>query len=317
MASSQFLVGACVLLGVLRLSVGLKLRNETSGLAEAQDALRSEQLRSEQKACANQTPAADLVAGNLVYDFGFYNGADSRSYLTAGMTVVALEADPTLVAAAKTDPQMNAWMNSGQLRLVNNAIAPDGAPAGGAGWTKFYMNKCTQEWNSFYSSIGCRSCTPPHVEVPANLRSVTCNEVPVQATTCAAILQQYGVPQYFKLDIEGAESGCYAALKLLPEMVRPVFISGEVSDVSNIETFHNLGYKSYKLVQQKSGVTGPFGSNAVDCRTGAQWRSYLGAKAELHAMLSKPAVPGDVCPGSLVGGVWYDLHASRGIPQAW
>lgn len=305
MASSHKLVTACTLVAMLQGSTGLKLRNESSGLATVQQSLKSLQ---------NTSVPLDLTPGSLVYDFGFYNGADSRSYLSAGMHVIALEADPTLVEAAKKDAQLLAWMNTGQLKLINRAIAPAGS---GVLPTKFYMSKCTQEWNSFYSSIGCRSCTAPHVEVALANRVSACTEVQVQASKCSAILQEYGVPQYFKLDIEGAESGCYEALRALPEMVRPVFISGEVPDTSIIETFNGLGYKSYKLVQQKSGVTGPFGATALDCRTGAKWRSYLGAKAELHTMLAKPAVPGDICPGSLVGGVWYDLHASRQIPQAW
>jgi len=302
MAPAPLLAAALTFFGVVDVSTGLNLRNGTSGLAVTQSA------KSQGNASAKQVPSAELVAGNLVYDFGFYNGADSRSYLAAGMNVIAIEADPTLVQAAKKDPQLLAWMNSGQLKLINTAIAP----AGGQTWTKFYMNKCTQEWNSFYSSIGCRSCPPPHVE-----NHESCTEVPVTASTCAQILQQNGVPKYFKLDIEGAESGCYNALSMLPDMARPMFISGEVGDTSIVETFRGLGYKSFKLVQQESGVTGAWGARAKDCRTGGLWRSYLGAKAELAAMLSKPAVPGDVCPGSLVGGVWYDMHASRQIPQAW
>lgn len=302
MASSAVLVAACTLVGILDVNTGLKLRNETSGLAAT-----AQSLKSLQNASAQQAP--DLPSGSLVYDFGFYNGADSRSYLSAGMNVIAIEADPTLVAAAKADPQLQTWMSSGQLKLLNTAIAPAG---GGALPTKFYMNKCTQEWNSFYSSIGCRGCAAPHVETPS-----ACNEVSVKASTCAAVLQQYGVPAYFKLDIEGAETGCYAALKVLPDMVRPMFISGEVGDVSIIETFHGLGYKSFKLVQQQSAVTGAWGKKAADCRTGELWRSYLGAKAELHSMLVKAVVPGDVCPGSLVGGVWYDMHASRQPPESW
>jgi len=174
MAFSVVQVAVCVLVVILDVNRALMLRNETSGLA-----------------------GPDLHTGSLVYDFGFYNGADSRSYLTAGMNVIAVEADPTLVAAAKTDAQLLAWMNSGQLKLLNTAIAPAGA---GALPTKFYMNKCTQEWNSFYSSIGCRGCAAPHVETPS-----ACNEVSIQASTCAEVLQKYGVPAYFKLDIEGAE----------------------------------------------------------------------------------------------------------------
>jgi FkbM family methyltransferase len=296
----SFAVVACIIFEVVDVGAAIKIRNATAGVAVvASD-------KSLQNASTIQAP--NLHAGNLVFDFGFYNGADSRSYLAAGLSVVAIEADPTLVTAARNDQQLLAWMHSGQLKLINTAIAPSGSQP----WTKFYMNKCTQEWNSFYSSIGCRGCAAPHVETPS-----ACTEVQVQSSTCASIMQLYGVPQYFKLDIEGAESGCYSALSTLPEMVRPFFISGEVGDTSIVETFHKLGYKSFKLVQQTSGVTGAWGKDAQDCRTGSLWRSYLGVRAELHSMLSKAAKPGDVCPGSLVGGVWYDMHASREKPQAW
>jgi FkbM family methyltransferase len=275
----------------------LHVRRNASGLASRRNATSIE-----------KQATLDLPPGSIVFDFGFYNGADSRSYLSAGLKVLAIEADPTLVQAAHADAQLLAWLNSGQLTLVNTAIAPDGAQP----WTTFYMNKCTQEWNSFYSSIGCRTCPPPHTESPSS-----CTAVPVTATTCASVLQQYGTPAYFKLDIEGAESGCYAALSALPQTVRPLLISAEVGNAELVETFHGMGYKSFKLVKQQSGISGAWGMSAQDCRTGSLWRSYLGVKAELVATLAKPTVPGDTCPGSLVGGSWYDLHASMQAPQAW
>lgn len=302
-------VAACIVIGVLDVVAGLKFDRRVANATISTAIHNGSSQGLAPNLLVSQAPV-ELGPGSLVFDFGFYNGADSRSYLTAGMRVIAIEADPNLVKVAHGDAQLQQWMNSGQLNLINAAIAP----AGGEGLTKFYMNKCTQEWNSFHASIGCRSCTAPHVETPGH---EACIEVPVKATSCAAIMKQYGVPSYFKLDIEGAESGCYKALSALPEMVRPMFMSGEVGDTKLVETFHELGYKSFKLVQQQSGVTGAWGRDAKDCRTGKQWRSYLGAKAELHAMLSKPAMPGDVCPGSLVGGVWYDLHASRQGPEAW
>lgn len=298
MAALRATLVVCIQIFLQDKALALKLRNSTSSLT------------FDNHNVSVQAPRVDLLPGNLVFDFGFYNGADSRSYLTAGFNVVAIEADPTLVAKAEKDKQLSEFMKKGQLKLLNKAIAPAGAQP----WTTFYMNKCTKEWNSFYASIGCRSCTAPYHEDPTG---AACEKVPVEANTCQAIMQQHGVPQYFKLDIEGAESGCYSALSMLPEMVRPLFISGEVGDAALVDTFHNLGYKSFKLVQQSSGVTGAWGNKARDCRTGELWRSYLGAKAEISAMLTKPAVAGDVCPGSLVGGVWYDMHASRQIPQAW
>jgi hypothetical protein len=252
----------------------------------------------------------DLVAGDLVFDFGFYNGADTNAYCSHGLRVVAVEADPSLVQIATQDPTFATWIQSKQLTLLNYAIAP--AEQTEASWTKFYLNKCTKEWNSFYSGVGCRTCTPPHPEDPS-----ACVVQTVQSTPCLQVFQTYGTPKYFKLDIEGAESGCYEALETLPVTSRPLLISGEVGNDQLIDKLSSLGYKSFKLVQQTSGHSGVWGTWAQDCRTGGQWRSLQGARAELQGIFKKAPVAGDICPGIAVGGVWYDVHASQGPHQTY
>jgi len=263
-------------------------------------------LRGNRTTVVTNTAQPDIPAGSLVFDFGFFDGTDSLSYLGQGFNVVAVEADPSLSDAARADPRFTAAMQSGQLKLLNVAIAP----AGEQQWTTFYKNKCTKEWNSFYSGVGCRSCQPPHTEDPNS-----CDAVQVQATSCAQIVQQFGVPQYFKLDIEGAETGCYAAIKELPQVQRPKFISGEVGGPNLVAALHDIGYQSFKLVSQSAGTTGAWGSQAQDCRMGSLWRSFEGAKKELDDMDVKAMTPGDVCPGKGVGASWYDVHASTMPPQ--
>jgi len=256
------------------------------------------------KAVANKTQ-------ELVFDFGFFDGKDSFAYLGQGLKVVAVEADPTLVAAAGQNPWIAPYLQNGQLTLLNVAIAPQDQTA--ESWLPFYMSKCTKEWNSFYSSIGCRSCQAPHAE---DATKSTCLQQNILAKPCASVLQQYGTPKYFKLDIEGAEPGCYHALKQ-PGAQKPWYISAEVGNDKLVDDLAALGYTSFKLVRQQSGHSGGWGDSALDCRTGGQWRSTPGARQELQQIFLKGIIPNDPCPGSAVGGSWYDLHASLSPHQTW
>jgi len=249
----------------------------------------------------------------LFFDFGFFNGLDSLSYLNQGMRVVAVEADPSLVAAAWQNGYLQPFLHAGTLQVLNYAIAPDGQPAS---QTTFYMNKCSKEWNSFYSDVGCRSCTPPHLEDPTK---ASCDQKQIQSTPCGTVFQKFGIPVYMKADMEGAESGCYKALEAYPVAQRPKLISGEVDDPDLVGIFARLGYTSFKVVRQESGHSGGWGDMAKDCRLGGVWRSQASAAEEMRGILDKvnvrPAT--DPCPSLTVGnGVWYDVHASKMPPQA-
>lgn len=251
-----------------------------------------------------------------VYDIGFYDGADARSYLEGGYCVVGVEADPQLVNAAAQ--KFAVWIATGQLKMVNVAVAPSGSEP----WTVFYLNKCTSEWNSFYSSVGCRACDPPHQENPA-----ACDQYHLQAMQCGQIIATFGMPHYLKLDIEGAETGCFEALQHRGAGVTlPPFISAEITQIDYIDILHSIGYSRFKLVRQDklhSGVSshsGPWGDNALDCRTGVAWRAYSEVREEMVTILSKGFSPVDLCPGGIhkireanpkaTIYIWYDVHAT-------
>lgn len=277
------------------LKLNVKSRNSTAALG------------SIVKGALNHTSAAQ----DLVFDFGFFNGMDSWTYLNQGLKVIAVEADPSLVTGAQQNANFIPFLASGQLTLLNLAIAPLEQDVDS--WLTFYLNKCSKEWNSFYSGIGCRTCVPPYPEDPTK---AACTTPKVLATPCASVFKQHGTPKYFKLDIEGAEAGCYHAMRQMPNM-RPAYLSAEVGDAKLVDTLSALGYNSFKLVRQKSGISGEWGDAAWDCRTGNLWRSKDGARQELQGIFTKGPVPNDPCPGSAVGGSWYDVHASVLQHQTW
>lgn len=255
---------------------------------------------------------------NTIFDFGFYDGADGQAYLDGGFCVIGVEADPVLVQQAVNN--FAVWMATGQLRVANVAISPSSA---NSQWTTFYTSKCTREWNSFYKTVGCRGCAPPHT-----VDMTACDQVPVAAVQCKDMFAMFGKPLYLKLDIEGAEPGCFEALGTPWGMqFLPQFMSAEITEVVYIDTLYNLGYRSFKLVRQdrlhsgQSSRSGPWGHNALDCRVGPTWRTYEEARAEFAAIVTKGFVPHDPCPGGLCtihgdGGcqsttyIWYDVHVT-------
>lgn len=263
---------------------------------------------------------------NTVFDVGFYDGIDSKAYLTGGYCVVGVEADPDLVAAALQ--KYSVWVATGQLRLANVAIAPNGDTQA---WTVFYRNKCTKEWNSFIKNVGCRACQPPH-HVDEN----ACEATIVDSMDCAGIFGTFGVPHYLKLDIEGAEMGCFQAMQKFPPGTQlPLYVSAEITTLDYIDAMAQLGYKGFKVVRQDgliqhtegggaSSSSGPWGENALDCRSGVVWRDYHQARAEFALIMGKPFDANDPCPGGILPihtqpetasfYVWYDVHATLNAP---
>jgi len=272
-------------------------------------------------AVANKT-GYQCTPATTIFDLGFFDGADAARYLNEGYCVVGVEADPDLIAEAKTN--FASWIAFGQLRLANIAVAPSDDVKQ---WTTFYRNKCTKEWNSFYQTVGCRSCKPPHKVIAPDQPGSSCEAVPVMAVSCSWIFQTYGLPHYLKLDIEGAEPGCFDALEALGQgRKEPTFVSAEITEVGYIDALHSLGYGGFKLARQDthhsgtSSTSGPWGQNSMDCRTGANWRTYDDARKEMEGILEKTFSANDPCPGGVIPihskaansnttYMWYDVHA--------
>ena len=96
---------------------------------------------------------------DLIYDVGMNNGDDTAYYLHLGFRVIAIEADPQLVQAAKI--RFAVPLQAGRLTLLNVGIARE------RGTLPFWICEGKSEWNSFDPHYAARRGRQAHaIEVP-------------------------------------------------------------------------------------------------------------------------------------------------------
>ncbi len=172
---------------------------------------------------------------NLIYDVGLHLGEDSEFYLKKGFDVVAVEASPA--NAVKAANRLKAYVDSGRLTIVNKAITRD------EGSVTFFVSD-----RSIWGTTD-----PQTAERNRHLGS-SISEVTVPGVPFHHLLQQYGVPYYMKVDIEGADTLCLEGLMASAD--RPKYVSIESTKtsfddlVSEFSLLQRLGYRKYKVVAQ-------------------------------------------------------------------
>ena len=169
-----------------------------------------------------------MIASEVIYDLGVNHGEDTGFYLKKGFKVVGVEANPIIFARLYKEFEQE--IANGQLILLNIGITA------AAGIATFYVNEHNDHWSSFVESYGTRNGTKFHTEQ-------------IDCKTIGWLLQQYGLPRYLKIDIEGMDR---AVLQQLTDTSgRPEFISVEEYGVNAIDDLHALGYNAYKLIPQR------------------------------------------------------------------
>jgi FkbM family methyltransferase len=163
---------------------------------------------------------------DLVYDVGMNNGDDTAHYLYKGFRVVSIEADPTLVEAARR--RFEAEIAGGRLTLLNLAIGAD------EGLAPFWISEGKSIWNSFDRSSACRMGQTAHA-------------IEVRCRRFRNVLSEYGVPYYLKIDIEGNDRYC---LDDLDRADMPKYISLELSSMNDLFALRALGYDRFKIITQ-------------------------------------------------------------------
>jgi FkbM family methyltransferase len=183
-------------------------------------------------------PDSTPIAFDLIYDVGMHNGDDTAFYLHQGFRVVAIEADPQLVEAAML--RFSNEIKSGRLTILNLGIAE------GSGTGTFWVSDDLSVRNSFQEQLASRDGARHH-------------SIEIRTRRFSEILDQYGIPFYLKVDIEGNDFLCLRDLTGKP---LPQFISveaecvGDDNDIevngplANLSLLYELGYTRFKLIGQ-------------------------------------------------------------------
>jgi FkbM family methyltransferase len=166
---------------------------------------------------------------NQVIDVGMNDGSDTAYYLHCGYRVLAIEANPQLVAAAKQ--RFAREVAEGKLIVLNVGIAPQ------QGVADFYIAS-NHQWSSFSKEVASRR----GMELVETVR--------IPCVPLSTILRQYGIPYYIKIDIEGYDLFC---LESMSKDAAPPYVSVEFAHDMEHRLLHRLqelGYRRFKLLNQ-------------------------------------------------------------------
>lgn len=167
---------------------------------------------------------------NLIFDLGFHNGEDSNFYLAKGFRVIAVEANPELYETGMQ--KFSNEIEEGKLILLHKAISEK------RGKVNFYVHATKTEWSS---------CLKIMAESDGSHASC----VEVDSICMKGLFDEYGVPHYLKVDVEGYDSLVGKQVSEYDE--KPKFISFETSrkDYPGIFSYlYVAGYERFQLINQ-------------------------------------------------------------------
>jgi FkbM family methyltransferase len=156
------------------------------------------------------------------------NGDDTAYYLHRGFRVVAIEANTHLATLAAE--RFGKQISSGQLRILNVGIAAQ------EGEQPFWICDTKSVWSSFHREYASKRNSAHHAVI-------------VHCRRFGSILEEFGIPYYLKIDIEGNDFLC---LQDLDPQQPPKFISVEGSDLDLVTQMAERGFTSFKLISQKN-----------------------------------------------------------------
>lgn len=175
----------------------------------------------------------------LIYDIGMHRGEDTAYYLKRGFRVIGIEADPALAADCRS--VFGDAIAQERLVIREGAIAEGPAPR-----VVFYRNPEISYWGTVNLAWVERN----------QARGTHHEPVQVERIDLRACLEQYGVPYFMKIDVEGADMLCLRALQ--GSAVMPAYVSME-SDIKSfarlqeeIHLLEQLGYNAFRAVQQSN-----------------------------------------------------------------
>jgi FkbM family methyltransferase len=182
-----------------------------------------------------------IEKNNLIFDLGFHKGEDTEYYLSKGYKVVAVEANKELYQ--KGIKRFQNDISKNYLTLINKAIyGADNCIL------SFYINENNSTWGSIKKEL-------------AEQDSSQSKEQEIETITYKTLCKTFGVPYYFKVDIESAD--LFVATEL--PLFQPEYVSFELSRTYYLDIFYHLkrsGYTKFQLRNQfynKDESSGEFG----------------------------------------------------------
>jgi len=185
----------------------------------------------------SKTPTDIREDPTLVFDLGAHRGEDTDFYLKLGYRVVAVEANPALVA--ELEERFRDAIRRGELVVVGRAIGER------EGTIRFFVNRTISVWGT---------ADPAWAERNRKLGADS-EEIAVECVRLPDLIRRHGCPHYLKVDVEGADMQCVRSLAELD--CRPKYLSLESSKVSwsdladELATCEALGYTRFKVVGQR------------------------------------------------------------------
>jgi FkbM family methyltransferase len=246
---------------------------------------------------------------DLIFDVGMHDGSDTSFYLQKGYRVVAIDANPLLCARARAKHRRD--ISNGRLTVINEGVAAQRQEL------TFYVNNDKDDWSSFDPNFAHRS---------SNL-----TEVKVFCRPFAEYLDQFGVPYYLKIDIEGHDEYCVQGLENSSEL--PRYVSTEATVQNFGDRMATIGYDRFKMISQywiqslrcpkpaREGLevdmtfsdfsSGPFGEE-----TYGPWLTLAEFKDEYHKCAHR-IFEGSLherlgCEREMFMNSWFDFHARLG-----
>ncbi len=238
----------------------------------------------------------------LIYDIGMYNGDDTALYLNQGYRVIAVDGSKDLIESARC--RFSDEIRSGALTLINAVITEETGPS--ALWVcdEFPM------WNSCNRSIASRANSRHH-------------RVLVPGIRFRDILQQYGVPHYLKIDIEGND---YLCLMDITQREAPLYISveseccGGDEHLSESEFLRTLlllreaGYTQFKLIDQQTLAS----ITSDDKCSRRWWPEHSCERRQLEERFNHLFPVGCTGPwGNSASGPWMGFQEAADIYRRW
>jgi FkbM family methyltransferase len=167
----------------------------------------------------------------LIYDIGLHDGRDTSHYLREGYRIVAIDANPVMCSVAESN--FLDFVRTGQLKIINCGITEQ------VGQFEFYVCDDVTEWSSFHRHIASRNGAKHH--------PIKVNCVPIQN-----IIDEFGVPDYMKIDIEGNDRICIGGLT---SDTAPPYISIEMDHScgdQDLAILTRIGYRNFKVICQNN-----------------------------------------------------------------